>query len=316
MKIFILIVSLCILGYAANKDSTLNISSKNSNIVSSNDSLLKESNQIIDSTKSNKPLEVIIKEVPQTESFLLGIIKVLIPTLFGGFILWWFQKNYQDKKDKQKRFENTFFIQLDRQNRILNDFEIEIKQGGQNKSYKGVNLFNHITSLLKSLDKLQYTFSRTDVITNQQILCDSIITQSDIIDFYNFSPASKYHERSEIDSNGELIKKMSIHAYNLIYEKFNEQLDQYYGSLFNLLNFIKKEEPNIHKYGVNPLFYSNLIQDRMSKSELILLFYDGLRNPKLGNYIDEFRMIENLSEGDLIHNQQNGFYKTAFKIID
>ncbi len=149
--------------------------------------------------------------------------------------------------------------------------------------------------------------------TVKGILNNNDITPSEIGIFYRDNLRSNYHNRDEFENNVEIIKAMSKYNYEFVSNKYSNYLEHYFRHLYNILKYVKEHEKIIRKFGGDPEIYAGLLQARMSAAELFVLFYDGLKFPKMAEYIERYCLIQNLAKQDLIHDKQCEFYKCKMK---
>ena len=187
----------------------------------------------------------------------------------------------------------------------MDRIEVNIQKGRNTEIYKGILFFQYLKIFMTEL----YRYQKTDINEKetikryQQNLCNSIYKHIDIARFYSESPIHN-SEKSE--------KDLIIYLYKFVFDKFFGQLGHYFRHLYHIFKFIKDSEETIIKFrDLN--FYIGLIQAKLSSSELFLLFYDGILFPKMGDIINYFCPLENLSKEDLLNTEHEKLYQCKMK---
>jgi hypothetical protein len=104
--------------------------------------------------------------------------------------------------------------------------------------------------------------------------------------------------------------------YRRFFEIYHNQLGHYFRHLFHVLCFIDRNQTNeLSVGGLNDdeigeikqkyTFYSNIVQSKLSSSEMYLLFYNGLCFPKMKALVEKYKILENLAVEDLGFHQSH-----------
>lgn len=122
--------------------------------------------------------------------------------------------------------------------------------------------------------------------------------------FYNEFKSAYGHESHErrYASESELVKK----AYARFFLPWQPYIGHYFRSLYNIVKFVK------HSDIEDKQMYVNLLRSQLSVYELSLLFYNCLSeygNERFKNLVEEFALLENLSDGLLLMEDHRQLYE-------
>jgi len=261
---FGLIISGASVKKLSKSDSSANITNNSQNLSEqkTNDSLYK--------------IEI-VKE-PEQNGWL-EFIRIILATTLGGVIVYWVSYTTQKKTILKENFERNLFSLLDNQDKIL----IEIK-------YKTTRYFNFgpteevIANGRDFFNLLRRFMVYLYIYLMKEIKDDTILDDS--LNYY-FIDKNKIHElykKSFIRNNANtqsINEKVALEVYNFVFEIFYDIYDHYLRHFYRILVFIENEEKNIKNFG-SVKFYTDMVQSRMSISELFIVFYNGLKYETAG----------------------------------
>ncbi len=114
--------------------------------------------------------------------------------------------------------------------------------------------------------------------------------------FYNEYLSNKPDKYKDLEFKKECKNKDGTSkAYNNFYNKNEGNLGQYYRVLYNILKLVKRELP-VTK---DALFYTNLVRAKLSKYELLLIFYNCLSPlgaKKMTPLVKEYKILKHLDK--------------------
>lgn len=253
--------------------------------------------------KKDSIIKIEITNLP-TENFWLDIIKILIATAVGGLIVWSISYRTQRKLLLKENFERNLFALLENQNNILNEIETKVIsyiRPSETIHYSKRNFFLFARAFmvhlyqyliqdncnLVYLDLLNYDFNRHD-------------------DFVRMHKTCFIRKTEKTDSQKQ---ELALFVYNYFFEKYYDAYGHYMRHLYRILLFIENEDNNIKKYG-EIKFYTDLVQARMSTSELFLVFYNGLKYPNAKRLVKKYCLIENLLVTLLLDESHRSIYES------
>lgn len=210
----------------------------------------------------------------------------------------------------KQSFENTFFTLLEHQTKILESIVLNVVRSNKKEKLEGKEVFSYLRNSLNNLYKLAITFQKTEEERLKFLLNNLDMSTNELSSFYANAP------RKTIEDIGKnklaYLELMSTYTYNFLFNKYFDQFGHYFRHLFNIIKYVESKEKEIKKFG-KPKLYVDLIQARMSSSELFFLFYDGILFPKMKIYINKYGLIENLAKEDLLDTEQHMFYAVKMK---
>lgn len=163
----------------------------------------------------------------------------------------------QNETLKVQRFENTFFKMLEFLEACRNDVFYQ----SQGSSYEGRDAIKHLYEV--------YT---------EYYLCDYVS------DGFGYQ-----HKVFREDCKTE---EGIIQNYNKFYEKYGDELGQYYRTLYNLFKLVERAEFLDEK-----MVYTNLVRAQLSRYELSLLFYNCLSDygrEKMVPLVKKYKILKHL----------------------
>ena len=259
------------------------------------------------STEENKPISVIIDNIPEPESGWVEVFKIVFATVIGGLILWLFQYFTQVKQNRKQEFENRINSYLEHQQYILNDIKVDvsISQGTYSPEkwnrYEGRDFFIFSRYLLREM----YSFLLQPYAVQEfaERLATDVITVDSLVQLHDEFPF-----RNELD-DGEYIptKDKELQISRLLYEfyftHYKDHIGHYFRHLYNILDYISEKKKMFGRKSKEPQFLADMIQARLSAAELFMLFYNGIIPgfKKMYNEITTYNVIENLAKQDLLN---------------
>ncbi len=252
--------------------------------------------------KRDSTLKIEITNFPK-ENILLEILKVLIATIIGGLIVWFVSYRTQKKLILKDNFERNLFSLLENQNNILNEITATIS------SYR--SLHDKVTLNGREF----FSFARQYMVLLYKFLLDDNLDREQLKYLYfDFTPYDDFkiiHKNSFIRKSEKTDSKkeeLSLFVYRFFFNKFLDVYGHYMRHLYRILLFIENEEKNINKFG-DVKFYTDMVQARMSTSELFIVFYNGLKYPNAKELVYKYFLIENLRVDFLMDISHRSIYE-------
>ena len=209
---------------------------------------------------------------------------------------------------KRQNIQQTIYRLMKNQMDLLNRIEFNNKKSTGFFIFAADTLEKLYTFISKDYEDI--TKSEGDFFSSQLNYETQIVVNEVRIGFEslkNFYIDSPKQEENETNLNFELRK--SIYVYDYFFEYYYMYVGHYFRHLFNIVKYIKRNRLCI----MNTKFYTGLIQAQMSAPELFVLFYNGLKFPRMEKFINNYKLIENLAKQDLMSFEHHKFYKVIMK---
>jgi len=233
------------------------------------------------------------------------------------------QKVAQQQQDmfyKRQQFETTFYKLLDSQQDLLNNIRVQFTNMSHFdpiESCNGTEVFEALEVRLENI----YLFVTT---ANVDKTLDAIRYNSQDVELRNMT-----HEFMDEIRAAKTESEITLVAYNILFNAYHQQLSHYFRHLYHLLKFIhhqeKEEVKEVENFPVRLyingelaglssthkkyLYYADLVQAKMSPSELLLLFYNGLKFSKTSKkLLRHYDFLQNLPKENLLSPGHEQFY--------
>jgi hypothetical protein len=278
------------------------INSKQKSVIIKKDStnISSFSNKHLADTKESSN-HIIIDNWQEKDSFWSQFFSILIPTLLVAFLTWILTYLPQ----KNQNFRNMFFDLLNQQSEILNRISVEVIKSSKQYKYEGVHFFKYFNQTLHKLyDFISQEIEEPERLENETLnLSDSAMSKNELREFYN----NRYKTKRKIsDLEHELFT--SLYIYNFLFDKHADSIRNYFRHLYHIYHYLDSSKLIFGKKKL-----ADLIQARMTDSELLVLFYNGLKYQRMQEYIIKFDIIENLYIEDLLDPFHQRFYHLEMK---
>lgn len=218
-----------------------------------------------------------------------------------------------DRTAIKKEFEEKFYILLDQLNSTMNKIEITVKRGNEEKLYRGREFFTYLNYYVKNFYEIQFTYGETERLRYSTMLAGEDFYPIDINKVYNDRPVKSFKSRSEFENDVKILKEMAKHSYVSVHNKYRIYLDPYFNQLLHILKYLESKEKIIKKFDSNISDYINSLQSRLSSTEMLLLFYNGLYYVEMKEYLDKYKLFSGLEVEELIDVKHQNFYNYQMK---
>lgn len=254
-------------------------------LIYSEGTILKDNSNIVNIKVTELPKESILKD------YILGIISI-ISGIIGVIIGWYLTGN----RFNQTKFEENFFKLLDTQDKILQSILFRKEEFEVSNDFR-TNLFNTISGKKVYTDYIGINFFTyiKDKLQN---------------DYKNNGDVKYYSDKGEMTTEKQLEYAKEI--YGDVYSKHSDYLGHYFRHLYHIIKYVDDNEKKIKKFA-EPKTYTDLIQARMSSSELVLLFYNSLIFEKMKKFVNKYKLTQNLVIENLMDESHKDFISFEMK---
>jgi len=188
---------------------------------------------------------------------------------------------------KKQQFENTFFNMVGLHHKIVEGLKIDTIELDDSKDHlKRLNLTGVLSSRVCFF--LFFMELQANYLKREKILVSN---------------------KTSYEPNNLIVL-----TYEDLYNKFQSDLSHYFGTLYNILKFIKSQQVG------DDFFYANIFRAQLSSYELLLLFYhcsSKYGSSKFKSLIEDYSLFKFMPDKFLIEPDENKkLYKIkAFKDI-
>lgn len=214
-------------------------------------------------------------------------------------------------------FENTFLRFLEHQNYIIDklqwqyyfiDTEAPVKPGKEaplkhSEHFNGLRALTHMNKMMKHL-------------YNYYVRAN---TEEEKEAYWNAIPEFYFKQMLTSRNISEHINKLTTERektdliFALVYERYNDQLNNCFLHLFSILNFLENKEELIKELGSDVNDYTDLLKAQLTGSELFIMFYFCVHDEETRELAERYNLFEYLSLADLIDPAHAEFVKSNLK---
>lgn len=182
---------------------------------------------------------------------------------------------------KIKKFENIFFQMLS----LFHENTSQISYSYKSHSYFGKEIFkSFLDRMLKNLD---------DAIRNRFYRRDDV-------------PNDENYESFRIEEINKVSKADCILLFEINLELYEDDLNAYFTTLYNILKLIDKAEE------IDKLYYASIINSQFTKLEKLTIFYFVLSeesNSGFRQLVEKFNLLDGVKEHMVINKKIFEEYK-------